>query len=326
MKRRLLIIVLALVFAAIGTSGVLAYAKGADARAITGMKAVSVLVAKKAIPAGTSAGAALRGGLLGTEKLPADSVPPDAVRSVVPALSPLVTSAAVQPGQLLLRAILVKKTATAAPGAVTLPTGMIEVTINLCVPEAVAGGLQAGSQVAVFDTIVPGAGSAGAGCSGQHVEQPGTVKTRVVLPRVQVMSVGTPSASGQASAAPAASSAAQSTSTGSGTMVTLAVSQADAERLIQVSVTGLPYLALLSSASRTNADVGRLLASVPGPSPTPTPTPSPSPTPTPTPSPTPTPTPTPAPTKSSLPPKPTPTKTNGSIKIAASLPGPGVRA
>src|ERR1700730_268840 len=122
MKRRLLIIALALVFAAIGTSGVLAYAKGADARAITGMKAVSVLVAKKAIPAGTSAGAALRGGLLDTEKLPGDSVPPDAVRSVVPALSPLVTSAAVQPGQLLLRAILVKKTAAAtAPGGVTLP-------------------------------------------------------------------------------------------------------------------------------------------------------------------------------------------------------------
>jgi pilus assembly protein CpaB len=325
MKRRLLIIVLALVFAAIGTGGVLAYAKGADARAITGMKAVSVLVAKKPIPAGTSAGAALNRGLLAAEKMPAASVPSDAVRSVVPALSHLVTSAAVQPGQLLLRAMLVKKAkagpgAVTAPGAVTLPAGMIEVTINLCVPEAVAGGLQAGSQVAVFDTIVPGAGSAGAGCSGQHIEQPGTVKTRVVLPRVQVMSVGTPPASGQASSAAAASSAGQSTSAGSPTLVTLAVSQADAERLIQVSVTGLPYLALLSTASRTNADVGRLLASVPVPSPTPTPTPSPSPTPTPT-KPSPAPAPTPAPTKPSPPPKPTPTKTNGFLKLTAALPG-----
>jgi pilus assembly protein CpaB len=315
MKRRLLTIVLALVFAAIGTGSVLAYAKGADARAITGMKAVSVLVAQKQIPSGTSAGAALNRGLLAAEKMPAASVPSDAVRSVVPALSHLVTSAAVQPGQLLLRAMLVKKAkagpgAVTAPGAITLPAGMIEVTINLCVPEAVAGGLQAGSQVAVFDTIVPGAGSAGAGCSGQHAEQPGTVKTRVVLPRVQVMSVGTPPASGQASAA---SSAGQSTSAGSPTLVTLAVSQADAERLIQVSVTGLPYLALLSTASRTNADIGRLLASVPVPAPTPTPTPTPSPTPSATPSPAAT----PAPTKSSPPPKPTPTKTNGFLKLAA---------
>jgi pilus assembly protein CpaB len=143
MKRRLLTIVLALVLAAIGTGGVLAYAKGADARAITGMKAVSVLVAQKQIPSGTSAGAALKRGLLAAEKLPAASVPSNAVRSVIPALSPLVTSAVVQPGQLLLRAMLVKAVAP-TPGSVTLPTGMIEVTVNLCVPEAVAGDLQAG--------------------------------------------------------------------------------------------------------------------------------------------------------------------------------------
>ena len=121
MKKRLLTIVLALVLAAIGTSGVLAYAKQADARAITGMKAVSVLVAQKLIPSGTSAGAALRGGLLAAEKLPASSVPTNAVRSVAPALSSLVTSAAVQSGQLLLRAILVKAGTKTAPGSVMLP-------------------------------------------------------------------------------------------------------------------------------------------------------------------------------------------------------------
>ena len=96
MKQRLLIIVLALVLAGIGTSGVLAYAHGADARAITGMEAVSVLVAQQQIPSGTSAGAALKRGLLAAEKLPADSVPSDAVRSVIPTLSPLVMGAAVQ--------------------------------------------------------------------------------------------------------------------------------------------------------------------------------------------------------------------------------------
>jgi pilus assembly protein CpaB len=302
MKRRLLIITLALVLAGIGTSGVLAYAKGADARAITGMKAVSVLVAKEAIPSGTSAGAALRTGLLGTEKLPAASVPSDAVRSVTSALAPLFTSAAVQPGELLLRAMLVKKAVhVSVPGSVTLPPGMIAVSVNFCLTEAVAGDLQAGSRVAVFDTIVPGTGSAAAGCSGQHVEQPGSVQTRVVLARVQVMSVGTPPAGGQASST---SSGAPSSSAGSSTLVTLAVSQADAERLIQVTVTGLPYLALLSSASRTSADAGRLLDSHSIPSPTPTPTkPSPSPTPTAT-----SPSPTPAAGRPGSTPTPTPTK------------------
>lgn len=330
MKQRLLIIVLALVLAGIGTSGVLAYAHGADARAITGMEAVSVLVAQKQIPSGTSAGAALKGGLLAAEKLPASSVPSDAVRSVIPALSPLVMSAAVQPGQLLLRAMLVKTVAAATPGSVTLPPGMIEVTLHLCLSEAVAGAVQAGSEVAVFDTVVQGSSGASgeAACSGVHQQLLGTVQTRVVLPRVQVMSVGTgtPPASGQASPAKTASSSGSGSSVGSDMQVTLAVSQADAERLIQVSVTGLPYLALLGTASRTNADIGRLLASHPSPSPSPTPTkPSPSPTPTPTPAPTPTPTPTPAPAKPSPAPRPTPTKTNGSVKLAAALPGRSAR-
>lgn len=313
MKKRLLTIVLALALAAIGTSSVLAYAKQADARAITGMKAVSVLVAQKLIPSGTSAGAALRGGMLAAEKLPASSVPPNAVRSVVPALSSLVTSAAVQSGQLLLRAILVKAGTKTAPGAITLPPGLIEVTVHLCVPEAVAGDLQAGSQVAVFDTVVQGGSgaSAGAACDGQHAQQAGAVQTRVVLPRVQVMSVGTAPVSGQTSAAAAA---AQSVSAGTGMLVTLAVSQVEAERLIQVSVTGLPYLALLGMTSRTDADSGRLLASQASPSPTPTPKPSPTPTATPSmcliPVATPTPSPSPAPT-------PTHGKSNGPLKPAA---------
>jgi pilus assembly protein CpaB len=295
MKRRLLTIGLALVLAVIGTSGVLAYVKQADARAITGMKAVSVLVAQKLIPSGTSAGAALRGGLLAAEKLPVSSVPSGAVRSVTGTLGPLLTSAAIQPGQLLLRAMLVK-TAVHAPGSVTLPPGMIEVTIAFCLPEMVAGSVQAGSQVAVFDTVGTGTSgglSAGPACTGSHQQElGGTVQTHVVLPRVQVMSVGTASAGGSASPAPAIGS---SNSAGSGqgsTLVTLAVSQANAERLIQLSETGLPYLALLTADSVTTADSGHFARtsavvtpvvthSTPAPTPTPAATqPSPAPKPT----------------------------------------------
>jgi pilus assembly protein CpaB len=290
MKRRLLIIGLALVLAVIGTSGVLAYVKQADARAITGMKAVSALVAQKLIPSGTSARAALRGGLLAAEKLPASSVPSGAVRSVTGALAPLVTSGAIQPGQLLLRAMLVK-TAVRAPGGVTLPPGMIEVTIAFCLPEMVAGNVQAGSHVAVFDTVGTNGNaslSAGPACTGSHQQELGTLRTRVVLPRVQVMSVGTPSAAGSATPAP-------TSSTGSGqgsTLVTLAVSQANAERLIQLSETGLPYLALLTADSVTTADSGHFARtsavvtpvvthSTPAPTPTPAATqPSPAPKPT----------------------------------------------
>jgi len=304
MKRRLLIVMLALALAAVGTSGVLAYVKGANARAIAGMKAVSVLVAQERIPSGTSAGAALRSGLLAVQKLPAASVPADAVRSVTPALSPLLTNAAVQPGQLLLRPMLVRAVAHVVHRGVTVPPGMIEVTVHLCLPEAVAGDVHAGSQVAVFDTVVKGAnaqGEAQPACDGPHQQQlGGTVQTHVVLARVQVMSIGMPATSGQASPAAAGSPSAPGSSATSGqdgVLLTLAVSQGEAERLIQVTETGLPYLALLTTASRTNADSGHFLhvrtaskattassrhstpAPAPDPSLTPTPAPSPSPTP-----------------------------------------------
>jgi pilus assembly protein CpaB len=263
MKRRLLTIGLALVLAVIGTSGVLAYVKQADARAITGMKAVSVLVAQKLIPSGTSARAALRDGQLAAEKLPASSVPSGAVRSVTGALVPLVTSAALQPGQLLLRAMLVKL-AVHAPGPDTVPPGMIEVTIAFCLPEVVAGNVQAGSQVAVFDTVGTNGNSslsAGPACTGSHQQELGTLRTRVVLPRVRVMSVGTPSAGGSGSPVPATGSSSSAASGSGSTLVTLAVSQANAERLIQLSETGLPYLALLTASSVTTADSGHFVNS-----------------------------------------------------------------
>src|SRR5258707_698431 len=73
MKRRLLIIVLALILAAVGTGGVVSSVKNANARAIAGGKAVSALVAQRTIPSGPTAQAALRTGLLANEALPASS-------------------------------------------------------------------------------------------------------------------------------------------------------------------------------------------------------------------------------------------------------------
>lgn len=259
MKRRILTVALAVLLAVLGTAGVLAYVRQADARAVAGMEAVTVLVARQEIPSGTSASTALQEGLLISQTLPASSVPSDAVRSITPGLGALVMSANVQPGQLLLRPTLV--TAAQVTGSLAIPTGMIAVTIALCVPEDVAGNIQAGSDVAVFDTFSSSSGqsqslNATPGCSGQHQQQaPGAVHTRMVVPRAEVLLLGMASASG--SGAPSATSAQTSSSASSGqgpTLVTLAVTEADAEKLIQVTETGLPYLALLTSSSQISAD------------------------------------------------------------------------
>ena len=271
MKRRLLIIVLALILAAVGTSGVLTYVKGANARAIAGMKAVSVLTAAKAIPSGTTAGAAVHGGLLTSQTLPASSVPADALSAIPAALSSLVLSADLEPGQVLLRPMLV--TATQTTSGLVIPPGRMALTLSFCLPEAVAGAVQAGTQVAVFDTVGSSTITGQPGCSGAHAELPGSVKTRVVLTRVDVLSVGqaAPSSSGTGTSAASAVAGNSSTSSQGSALVTLSVTQAQAEQLIQMTETGMPYLALLTSTSRTTSDAGHLLAVNPDPSPTPSP-------------------------------------------------------
>ena len=271
MKRRVLTVALAILLAVLGTAGVLAYVHKANARALEGMRPVSVLVAQGQIPAGTSAGSAQQQGLLRSEMLPASSVPLNAVRSITPALGSLVMSAEVSSGQLLLRPMLVTSAQATATGAMAIPKGMVALTIPLCLPEAVAGYVQPGSQVAVFDTYPTKKASLQESCnqSGQsnQAQGPGAAVTRIVLPRVQVLAVGQAAASGTTSTSTTASGGAFShnsqtdptASAPTGTvLVTLAVSQANAERLILITRAGLPYLALLTSSSQTGFETGRL--------------------------------------------------------------------
>ncbi len=260
MKRRLLTVTLAVLLALVGTAGVLVYVHGATKRALEGQRAVTVLVASQTIPAGTNAGSALQQKLLTSQELPASSVPVDAVRSLGTGLGSLVLSSALAPGQLLLRPMLVTAAAATAQGALAIPRGMVAVTVPLCLPAAVAGYVQAGSEVAVFDTFGGRNSSVQANC-GQTGSAPqtaggaGAVRTRIVLRRALVLSVGAAGAAASRSTGLLSSGGSNSTSSTSGTqLVTFAVSQADAERLILLSETGVAYLALLTPSSQTRFD------------------------------------------------------------------------
>ncbi len=242
MKRRALTIALAVLLAVLGTGGVLAYVSHANARALAGQQAATVLIVRETIAAGTSAAAAQAQGLLGTERLPSASVPADALTAITPDVSNLVTDADLQPGQLLLRSML----ATSAPdtSGLAIPHGMMAVAIQFCVPEAVAGNLRAGSKVAVFATTVSGNSglSAQAACTGPHALTAQAVSTHLVLPTVTVLAVG--QGTGGQSGSTSSSGSGQNTLG----LVTLAVSQADASQLIQLTEDGLPYLALLAGS------------------------------------------------------------------------------
>jgi pilus assembly protein CpaB len=248
MKRRALTIALAVLLAVLGTGGVLAYVNHANARALAGQHAVTVLIARQAIPAGTSAGDAQARGLLRTERLPSASVPADALAAITPGISSLVTDADVQPGQLLLRPMLV--TQTPDTSGLTVPRGKFAVAIQFCVPEAVAGYVQPGSQVAVFETTVGGSASTSgqAACSGAHSFSGAQhATTRLVLPKVTVLAVGQ-SSGGTGSTASQAGSTPSSGASQNTSLITVAVSQAEAGQLIAISENGLPYLAIPASS------------------------------------------------------------------------------
>jgi pilus assembly protein CpaB len=250
-RRRVLTVTVAILLAAVGTVLVLGYVHQANKRAVAGLKAVNVIVVQGSIPSGTQVGQAARAGQLSSQQMPASSVPADAVRSITPALAGLVTSASLQPGQLLLRPGLVPS--TEVTGGVRIPPGMVAVTIQICLQEAVAGYVTAGSHVAVFDTYGTKSLNVEATCDPSHqVQALGAVKTAVVLPRVEVLSVGpAPAASASSgSSGTLSGGSASSVSSQGAVLVTLAVPPADAERLIQLDQSGLPYLALLQANSQ----------------------------------------------------------------------------
>jgi pilus assembly protein CpaB len=259
-RRRILTIALAITLAVIGTGAVLIYVKQADQRAIAGQKAVTALVATQQIPAGTTAGTALRDGMLSSQQLPASSVPSDAVHSLTSDLTGLELSGDLPAGQLLLRPMLV--TTVQASSGLPIPAGKVAVTIQLCLQRAVANYVKAGSQIAVFNTFYRApAGSVTTSCTGTNFSKGAkALHTRLVLNDVRVLSVGPSVASstaGSGSSSVTSTAFSQSTTGSNQTvvLVTVAVSQADAERLIELAEAGIPYLALVTSTSGTRPDI-----------------------------------------------------------------------
>jgi len=257
LRTRLLIIVLAGVLALAGTAAVLTYARHANERAIAGLKTEQVIAAKEAIPPRTSLGEAQREGFLTTETLPVNSVPTEAVTSTA-GLNALVFNATVQPAQLLLRPMLVPATQSTAANVLSIPAGMVAVTAEMCVGEALAGYLTPGSEVMLYATVpLSTKVTVQRTCQTSHnAVPPDNASTSVVLAKVLVLSVTQAQTSDQGtssvdstvanSVVDPASSSSSSLSSGA-VAVTFAVHPgAEADQLITAIQVDLPYLALIS--------------------------------------------------------------------------------
>ncbi|GAA0502439.1 hypothetical protein Ade02nite_37260 [Paractinoplanes deccanensis] len=263
MRRRVLILLAALLLAGISGVAVLAYARSADRRALHGVEGIWVLVAGERIPAGTN-GADIRAkGLAERILVPARTVPEGTLTSWTSDLDRLTLAAPAERGQLLMRPLFRAAAASAPASArgLTVPNGQLAVTVQLSVPEQVAGNVIAGDRVAVYGTFP---------ATAQRAEEQ---TTRLLLPRAVVIAIGeapapgvtpapSPSPSPSASVLPAPPATPAPQTTYVRYVATLAVDSQDAQRLVHAARTGLLYLAILgpeaSAVPGPGVDISRL--------------------------------------------------------------------
>jgi pilus assembly protein CpaB len=231
-SRRLALLIAAVLVAALGTSLVFAYVKNADNRALADQKPVTVLVAKNAIAAGTRVTDAANAGAFQTKRLPQAAIPPGALSSVDP-IKDQVALQTIFPGQPILSGMF--GATAAANGSIAIPPGDIAASFQFGDPQRVAGFVQPGSNVAIFLT---------------STLQGGKQTTRILLPKVTVIAVG------PTTITPPADPAEKNPESLPRALLTLALTQTQAEKLIFASGQGTMYLGLLNDQSKITPSVG----------------------------------------------------------------------
>ncbi|HWU48077.1 MAG TPA: RcpC/CpaB family pilus assembly protein [Humibacter sp.] len=247
--------IVAVILAVGGGLALFLYTQGADARAAAGQTLQSVYVLTDDIPKGTT-GAAVKDHLQ-IERLPRIAIQPDIVTDLT-SVSGLVANADLLKGdQLVKPRFSDPKSLAASTGAVPVPKGMQQVTIPLVVDRVVGGAVQAGSTVGiVYSTHT----STSAATTNIAVTQ--FIYHRVLVTRV------TPGLTYQAPSSTTAPSSSNSTASSSPSqgastmMVTLAVTAAQAEKLVytaeqQQSGNGGIWLTLETSDSSTAGSTPR---------------------------------------------------------------------
>lgn len=225
------------------------YVQGIDARATKDQELVEVLVAAETIDAGESVSDAQEAGKIEkAEVRRADMV--DGSLSSTSSIADLVAIGAIYPGEQL---IARKFGSLGDTESLVIPDGKMAVSVELTDFERVAGFVNPGNEVAVFATALDPV----ALLPDNKEQKLGSV-TRIVLTRVPVLGVGTTSVTSRTTEGEDGAT----TEEVARTILTIAVTQDEAERLIQADrVTELNF-ALLTDDSKVENGPGADLGTV----------------------------------------------------------------
>jgi len=260
MDRRKLLLMLAVFVAIIGTALVFLYVRGADNRAQSQFDSVTVLKATQNIASGEAYDDAVAAGKIASASVPQTQLN-DGYQTSITALKGKIASVPIFAGQQIISGQFgneVVATSTNLP----IPKGMIAVTVQLSDPDRVAGNVYPGSRVAIFATGMGGPEhSSGSGATAGGTGVAAAAETALLLPNVLVLNVGSPV---QSTSTTTDESGNQTTESLPRTLLTLAVDQAEAQKVILASK-GVPdslTFGLLTNTSQVKKGPGTSTANV----------------------------------------------------------------
>ncbi|MGZ4445860.1 MAG: Flp pilus assembly protein CpaB [Actinomycetes bacterium] len=236
MDRRRILLVAAALVAALGTLLVFLYVRGADARARAQFSTVQVLRVVAPISPGETIDTALANGKLALQPVPKDQLLAGA-QSNIDSLRGLVALTTLYPGEQVIPDKFGGEAEAASP--LQIPKGQMAISVNLTDPARVAGFVNPGSQVTVF-------------LNGTDTRS-GQAFTRVLLPRVTVLGVGSTT---PVSTTTTDTTGQQTTEQLPRTLLTLALDQRDAQKVLFASGNGELAFGLLTTDSTVKPGPG----------------------------------------------------------------------
>lgn len=243
MARRSVLFIVAAVIALLGTTLIVLYVQGIDARATEGQEMVEVLTASAPIAAGEAVASAQEAGKFEKSQVRRDDVVEGALTSAN-SIDGEVALGAIFPGEQILEA---KFGSLSQVDSLVIPDDKLAVSVDLTDPARVAGFVNPGSMVAIFISADP-IQSLPEG--GQRNLPP---YTRLLLPKVQVIGVGTTSVSSKTTTTEGGEAITEQVPR---TILTVAVDQKEAEKLIYASRNGDVSFALLSQDTKVKEQPG----------------------------------------------------------------------
>ncbi len=245
MGRRTILLITAVLIAAVGTALILLYVQGIDSRATAAQKPVKVLTATGQIEAGESMAEAQEAGKVDLLAWPKAKVLSSAVSSAKD-FEDRVAISTVFPGEQIIPEKFGK------PGdqeVLTIPKKKLAISVELTDPSRVAGFVSPGSDVAIFWSNQPDDESV---ASAEPMEQ----LTKLLLRKVEVIGVGQTTV---LSTTKTTSEGEETTEEIPKTILTVAVSQEEAEKVILGANSGELAFGLLTDDSVTEEGPGTLL-------------------------------------------------------------------